>query len=156
MQPMHDWFEWLKALLTQPEYGLTGLFLASFLSATLLPLGSEVLLVALLAAAPQLWAQALLVSTAGNTLGGVVTWWMGRGAERAWRQLAHAPPHEASLRWLRRFGPKACVFSWLPVVGDPLCAVAGWLRLPFWECAAWILLGKFGRFAVLTAFVMGV
>jgi membrane protein YqaA with SNARE-associated domain len=53
--------------------------------------------------------------------------------------------------WLRRFGPRACLLSWLPVVGDPLCAVAGWLRLPFWPCVAWMALGKCLRYIVMTA-----
>ena len=60
-------------------------------------------------------------------------------------------PLDHALAWLRRFGPKACLLSWLPVVGDPLCAVAGWLRLPFWPCVGWMALGKFLRFVFYTA-----
>ena len=60
--------------------------------------------------------------------------------KRRWRPWA----------WLKRFGPKACVLSWLPVVGDPLCAVAGWLKLPFWPCVGWMALGKFLRFLLYT------
>lgn len=59
--------------------------------------------------------------------------------------------HTHAIAWLQRFGPKACVLSWLPLVGDPLCAVAGWLKLPFWPCVAWMALGKFLRYLVLTA-----
>ena len=44
--------------------------------------------------------------------------------------------------------PKACLLSWLPVVGDPLCAVAGWLQLPFWPCVVYMAIGKFGRYVV--------
>ena len=51
-----------------------------------------------------------------------------------------------ALRWLQRWGPPACLLSWLPVVGDPLCAVAGWLRLPFWPCTAYMAIGKFLRY----------
>lgn len=156
MQPMHDWFDPLWALASQPRYALPGLFAASFLSATLLPLGSEVLLVTLLLAMPGSWLSLMLVATAGNTLGGVVTWWMGYGAVRMYTQLAHAPQRDRGLRWLRALGPRACALSWLPFVGDPLCALAGWLRLPFWPCLAWILLGKCGRYAVLTAFTVWV
>jgi membrane protein YqaA with SNARE-associated domain len=47
------------------------------------------------------------------------------------------------LRWLEQLGPKACLLSWLPGVGDPLCAVAGWLRLPFWPCVGYMAVGKF-------------
>ena len=53
---------------------------------------------------------------------------MGYGAERAYEHMTHKHRDGRALRWLRRFGPKACLLSWLPIVGDPLCAVAGWLQ----------------------------
>jgi membrane protein YqaA with SNARE-associated domain len=95
---------------------------------------------------------AVLVATAGNTLGGAISYWMGRGAEQAVERLAHHKPHEGrALQWLQRFGAKACLLSWLPVVGDPLCAVAGWLKLPFWPCVVFMAIGKFGRYVCMTA-----
>jgi len=156
MQSMDAWIESVKALLALPGVGLGGLFVAAFLSATLLPLGSEALLYAVLSADRSLMVPAVLVATLGNTLGGAVTWWMGRGAEQVYERVATSPHHDRGLRWLTRLGPKACVFAWLPVVGDPLCAVAGWLRLPFWPCLAWMALGKFLRYLVLTALFVGV
>jgi membrane protein YqaA with SNARE-associated domain len=54
------------------------------------------------------------------------------------------------LGWLERLGPKACLLSWLPLVGDPLCAVAGWLKLPFWPCLAYMAIGKFLRYITMT------
>jgi membrane protein YqaA with SNARE-associated domain len=60
------------------------------------------------------------------------------------------------MQWLARFGPKACLLSWLPVVGDPLCAVAGWLRLPFWPCVAYMAVGKFARYLTMTGFLLWV
>ena len=63
---------------------------------------------------------------------------MGYGAERAYEHVTHKHPDGRALKWLRRFGAKACLLSWLPVVGDPLCAVAGWLKLPFWPCVAYM------------------
>ena len=60
-----------------------------------------------------------------------------------WNQRAHA--------WLHRMGPPALLLSWLPVVGDPLCAVAGWLRLSFWPCVAYMAIGKFLRYVAMTA-----
>ena len=56
----------------------------------------------------------------------------------------------AALDYLQRLGPKACLLAWLPIVGDPLCAVAGWLRMPFWPCTAYMLVGKFLRRGVPT------
>ncbi len=62
--------------------------------------------------------------------------------------------HAFSSRWLRRFGPAALLFSWMPVIGDPLCAVAGYLRLPFWPCVAYMALGKFARYALMTSLLL--
>ena len=59
-----------------------------------------------------------------------------------------------ALAWLKRFGAKACLLSWLPVVGDPLCAVAGWLKLPFWPCVAYMAIGKFLRYLTMTSLLL--
>lgn len=147
---MQDWLAALLALLALPRYGLSTLFVVAFVSATLLPLGSEPALYGLLQLNPELFWPAILVATAGNTLGGMVDWWMGYGAHRVVDRWGHSRAHVKAIEWLERLGPKACFFSFLPVVGDPLCAVAGWLRLPFWPCSAWMLAGKFVRYVVMT------
>lgn len=59
--------------------------------------------------------------------------------------------HALTTAWFRRFGPPALLLSWLPGVGDPLCAVAGWLRLPFWPSVCYMAIGKFLRYTVMTA-----
>lgn len=149
---MEAWLHALLAALALPEYGLSTVFVVSALSATLLPLGSEWVVLGLVKLNPSLFWPAVLVATAGNTLGGAVSWWMGYGAERAYEKLAHRPPHELrALQWLQRFGPKACLLAWLPLVGDPLCAVAGWLRLDFWPCIFYMAIGKFARYVSMTA-----
>jgi membrane protein YqaA with SNARE-associated domain len=48
-------------------------------------------------------------------------------------------------------GPKACLLAWVPGIGDPLCAVAGWLKLEFWPCAGYMLVGKFVRYVLFTS-----
>jgi len=133
------------ALLALPQYGLSTLFIAAFISATLLPMGSEPALFGLLKLNPELFWSALGVATAGNTLGGMVDWWMGYEARHVSDKYQKSKHHMKALDYLQRLGPKACLLSWLPVVGDPLCAVAGWLRLPFWPCTAYMLVGKFLR-----------
>ena len=155
MQSMDAWIESVKAVLALPGYGLGSLFAASFVSATLLPLGSEAVLYAVLKLNPALLWPALLTATLGNTLGGAVTWWMGRGAEQAYERLAASPHHDRGMRWLTRFGPRACLLAWVPVVGDPLCAVAGWLKLPFWPCVAYMAVGKFLRYLTITTIFLG-
>jgi membrane protein YqaA with SNARE-associated domain len=148
---MDGWIASLLGLLALPRFGLSTVFLIAFISATLLPLGSEPAVFGLVKLNPGMFWPAILVATAGNTLGGAVTWWMGRGAEEAYEKVTHHAPDSRVMRWAQRFGAKACLLSWLPIVGDPLCAVAGWLRLPFWPCLGYMAIGKFGRYVALTA-----
>lgn len=170
---MEIWLHQLLEWLALPQFGLSTVFLVSFISATLLPLGSEPAVFGLIKLNPDLFWPAVLVATAGNTLGGMVSWWMGLGAHKAWDaarrrrlaghpELTHdaKPPRELTRTerrvriWLRRFGAKTCLLSWLPVVGDPLCAVAGWMRLPFWPCAGYMAIGKFLRYLVMTTVLL--
>jgi membrane protein YqaA with SNARE-associated domain len=147
---MQSWLDTLLTLLALPQYGLSSLFLVSFISATLLPLGSEPALFGLLKLNPELIGAALAVATLGNTLGGAVDWWMGYGAHKAVDHYAKSAHHLRVMGWLQRMGPRACLLGWLPVFGDPLCAMAGWLRLPFWPCVAWMFIGKGVRYVVMT------
>jgi len=144
----------LLQALALPQFGLGAVFVVALVSATLLPLGSEPVVFGLVQLNPALFWPAILVATAGNTIGGAISWWMGYGAERAYERTTHRSGDLRALEWLRRFGPKACLLSWLPGVGDPLCAVAGWLRLPFWPCLGYMAIGKFGRYLVMTSGLM--
>lgn len=148
---MPDWLVSLLHWLSMPEAGLPAVFLVSFISATLLPLGSEAVVFGFLKLRPDLFWVTILIATAGNTLGGAVSWLMGYGAHRAVDKVRHGHPTDMhTLRWLERFGPKACLLSWLPIVGDPLCAVAGWLKFPFWPCVLYMAIGKLARYILLT------
>lgn len=140
----------LLAALALPEYGLTTVFMVAFVSATLLPLGSEPAVFGLIQLNAALFWPAIGVATVGNTLGGVLTWWIGFGAHRVLDKYRHSPTHLRALDWLERLGPRACLLSFLPIIGDPLCAVAGWLRLPLAPCAGWMAAGKFARYVVMT------
>jgi membrane protein YqaA with SNARE-associated domain len=143
--------EWIPALLgalALPQYGLVTVFLVSLLSATLLPMASLPVVYGLVELNPALLWPTILVATLGNTLGGAISYWMGVGAEAAYERMTGSGErkHARALAWLERWGPRACLLSWLPFVGDPLCAVAGWLRLPFWPCVAYMAIGKFLRY----------
>ena len=133
--------------LVSAEAGLLGLFLSSFLGATLLPGGSELVLLALVAAHPEQALPALLLATVGNTVGGMLTYAMGRAL----------PPHlpaklipEKSTLALRHGAP-ILLLAWAPIIGDLLCVAAGWLRLPWLACLLWMALGKSARYALLLA-----
>jgi membrane protein YqaA with SNARE-associated domain len=142
---MENFFQSLLVQLSDPNSALALLFIVSLLAATLVPLGSEPLLLGLLTLQPDLLWPALGVVTLGNTLGGVVGWWMGRSTGR-WMAQRLDPERSAryarALRWLEKLGPAACLGAWLPVVGDPLCVLAGYLRLPLLPCAAYMAVGK--------------
>ncbi len=124
---------------------LTTLFASSFLAATLLPGGSEAVFFALLRLNPeQLWLL-LAVATLGNTLGGLSSYLIGR----------LIPQHKPlkGLDMVRRWGSPVLLLSWVPLIGDPLCLAAGWLRLNPWWSTLFIAIGKFARYwvvAVLT------
>ena len=148
---MEAWLDQLLLLLALPKYGLSTVFVVSFISATLLPLGSEPAVFGLVKLNPELFWPAIVVATIGNTLGGAVTWAMGLASHEVVDRYQHSKHHLRALDWLERIGPKACLLSWLPVVGDPLCAVAGWLKLPFWSCVAYMAVGKFLRYLTMTA-----
>ena len=147
---MQAWLDSLLVALALPQYGLSTLFMVSFVSATLLPLGSEPALFGLVKLNPDLLWSAVLVATVGNTLGGMFDWWLGYEAHQVVDKWRHSRSHVKAIDWLGRLGPKACLLSWLPLVGDPLCAVAGWLRMPFWQCAGYMLVGKFLRYVAMT------
>jgi membrane protein YqaA with SNARE-associated domain len=148
---MDAWMNSLLHTLALPEFGLSTVFVVAFVSATLLPMGSEPAVFGLIKLNPELFWPAILVATAGNTLGGMVSWWMGWGAHKAVDKWRHSSTHLRALRWLEQLGPRACLLSWLPGVGDPLCAVAGWLQLPLWPCTFYMAIGKFLRYLAMTA-----
>lgn len=138
---------WIRSWL-DIEAGLTGLFVMSFLSATLLPGSSEVILVALIAAHPQSAWSAWAVALAGNLLGCVLTFGMGWAASRGYDRFRHVrvEPDGNAARRLRRWGPPALFLSLLPLFGDALVLAAGWLRLPLAASMVWIALGKGARY----------
>ena len=129
------------------------MFISAFLSATVLPGNSEVIFVAL--AVPKLMLGSLfnadilaliLIATAGNSLGSLTTYGIGR-----W--MPKFDPKNYRTLWainqLRRYGAIALLLSWLPVVGDLFCAIAGWLRLNFVTSSLFIFLGKMVRYVAL-------
>ena len=148
---LETWIHTLLVALALPRVGLSTLFVVAFISATLLPLGSEPAVFGLVKLDASMFWPAVAVATAGNTLGGAVTWWMGYGAETLYERIKHKRIQARALQWLERFGPKACLLSWLPAVGDPLCAVAGVLKMPFWPCVMYMAIGKFLRYVTMTA-----
>ena len=138
---LHDW-------LNQPGY--VSLFLLSFLASTLLPLGSEWLLVMMLAGGYEP-VPTVAVATVGNYLGAVLTYLIGIwGGNWLIEKVLRVSPHqqERARNYYHRFGVYSLLFSWLPVVGDPLCLAGGMLRINFGLFSLLVAAGKLARYAV--------
>ncbi|MFT0474266.1 YqaA family protein [Pseudomonas antarctica] len=132
--------------------GYLGLFFAAFGAATLLPMQSEAVLVGLLISGHySLWLL-LTLATAGNVLGSVVNWWLGRSVDRFKdrRWFAVSPRHLGKARThYQRWGHWSLLLSWVPIIGDPLTLVAGVMREPFWRFLLIVSVAKGTRYAVL-------
>ncbi len=154
---MPEWMMQILQWLALPEFGLSTVFVVSLISATLLPLGSEPAVFGLVKLNPSLFWPAIVVATIGNTLGGMISWWMGWGAHRVVERVRgkQSDPHHArALIWLQKLGPRACLLSWLPGIGDPLCAVAGYLRLAPLPCMFYMAVGKALRYWIMTSMLL--
>lgn len=129
------------------------LFINALGAASILPLASEPLYLALLHTHSQAWFGLWLCATLANTLGGVCNWWLGRYLRR-WQQQRWFPVQRPLLRRasrsFRRYGIWSLLFSWLPVIGDAFTVLAGLLRLPLRYFVPLVAIGKGLRYAMLT------
>ncbi|MDU1574231.1 MAG: YqaA family protein [Pantoea sp.] len=131
---------------------LASLFGSSFLSATLLPGSSEALLIVLLVAKKASVFGLIVAASVGNTLGGITNIFLGRllPLKRQGRW------HDTAITWLHRLGPAALLLSWLPVIGDLLCVLAGWMRFAWLPVLLFLAVGKTLRYIVIaTATLQG-
>ncbi|TIH09946.1 YqaA family protein [Pseudomonas leptonychotis] len=143
-------------MLTLSAY--LGLFISALGAATLLPLQSESVLVALLlSAAYSPWAL-LAVASVGNILGSLLNWLLGRYLEhfrhRSWFPISDARLLQAQ-RGYARYGRWSLLLSWVPVIGDPLTLVAGMMRERLWVFLLIVSLAKTARYAVLIGLTLG-
>ncbi|MAT97066.1 MAG: hypothetical protein CL608_07990 [Anaerolineaceae bacterium] len=133
------------------QFGYLGLFLISFLSATLLPLASELLVVAMPPLGYEVWL-IIVVASAGSFLGSLTNYFVGKkGGDVILSRYIQMKPETLvrAQRFYQRWGPIALFFAWMPFIGDPLTAVAGTLKLDLRIFTFWVLLGKALRYLVL-------
>lgn len=135
------------------QSSLLALFISSFLAATLLPGGSEAVLVGVLLAYPELHWQALTLATIGNTLGGMSSYLIGRFLPDEKTMLKKLGSSTRGLEWVRQHGAPILLLSWAPLIGDVLCVAAGWLRANWLWALLFISVGKFARYWVIAAAV---
>ncbi len=126
------------------------LFFSAFISSTLFPGGSEAVLAYLSTNAEHSLVLLVMVATVGNTLGAMTSWGIGRliSIRYSTQRLTKASQQKAVAR-LQKYGSPALLLSWLPVIGDPLCVAAGWLRIHWLPSLVFISLGKFLRYIVV-------
>lgn len=130
------------------DSALLGLFASAFVSSTLFPGGSEAILVYMGSLGYSV-TTLLLVATAGNTLGGMSNWIIGRWLVNRRPLAGLKERHQAALERMRRWGSPALLFSWLPVIGDPLCLAAGVLRVGWLPALVFVATGKLTRYAAV-------
>jgi len=129
---------------------------SAFVSASLLPGGSELVLAGLVVEQPAAWPLWIGLATLGNVLGSLTSWGLGRWlSARKPAEAFTGRGQQRALGWLRHHGAWSLLLAWLPVVGDGLCLLAGWLRWSFWLCTLLIALGKLGRYLVVAALAAG-
>lgn len=134
-----------------------GLFVVALGAATILPLQSEWLVVALLVQGDLPWQAILLVASLGNILGSVVNWLLGRSLMRS-REQPWFPASQKNLAraevWYRLYGRGSLLLCWVPIIGDPLTVIAGVLREPLWSFVVLVGLAKISRYLALTALTL--
>jgi len=127
------------------------LFFSALISSTLFPGGSEALLLYRLNEGGDVVAL-VLIATVGNVLGSLITYAMGRlgnaAMHKKWLRISEAQSERAE-RWFAAYGKPALLFAWLPIVGDPLCLVAGLLRCGIVPFLILVTIGKLARYALL-------
>ncbi|MCG5240676.1 DedA family protein [Azospirillum doebereinerae] len=130
----------------------SGLFLVSFIAATIFPAQSELLLASMHASGRYDDGLLILVATVGNVGGSAANWALGRYLmhfqDRRWFPASPALVERAT-RWYQRFGVWSLLLAWVPIIGDPLTLVAGILRVDIRLFLLLVTLGKAGRYAIL-------
>lgn len=133
------------------EYGYIGLFLASFLAATILPFGSEVVFVGLIAAGLNGWS-CVLIASVGNWLGGMTNYYLGHLGKVEWIEKylkVKKDKIDKMQRWLEGKGAAMAFFSFLPVVGDIIALALGFMRANVYIVNTTMFAGKFVRYVLI-------
>ena len=128
------------------------LFFISFLAATILPFSSELTLAGLISTSNYDNLLLLVVASFGNVLGSVFNWSLGfysrNLSTKKWFPFKETQI-ERSSKWFSKFGKWSLLFSWVPIVGDPLTFVAGLLRVRFLDFIILVAIGKVSRYLIV-------
>lgn len=133
------------------EYGLIGLFLASFLAATVIPLSSEALFGLLIIADYNLYS-VIFVASFGNWIGGITTYYIGFLGKWDWIEKylkVKRDKVKKNRKWFQKYGSPVALLCWLPVIGDLIAVGLGFIRVKFIPVAVYMMIGKAFRYIVL-------
>lgn len=131
------------------------LFFSAFISSTLFPGGSEAVLIYLASKAEHPIFLLIILATLGNVLGAMTSWGIGRLISiRFSAEKLSKPSQQKAVERLKKYGSPILLLSWLPIIGDPLCVAAGWLRIHWLPSLLFISVGKFLRYIVLIYFII--
>lgn len=146
-----DMFTFIEPFLT--EHGLATLFVLSFLAATLVPLGSEWLLVLLLQQGGYQPTTLIIIAGIGNYLGSCTNYFIGLyGSEFFVKRILRINDYEVARakHFYARYGVWSLFFSWLPIIGDPLCVIGGMFKIRLSVFSALVLSGKLTRYTIVS------
>lgn len=138
------------------KLGLLGLFIGTFLAATVMPFSSDAMYIAVLLATKKP-VECLIIGTLGNWLGGVTTYFLGRLAKWEWLEKTFKVKRETldkQKKLIDKYGVWIALISWVPVIGDVVCLALGFYKSPAVWTMFLLLVGKFGRFAIWTLMIM--
>ncbi|MBE6174589.1 MAG: DedA family protein [Rikenellaceae bacterium] len=129
------------------DLGYAGLFIGSFLAATIFPFSADVLLVGMLIGGGNGWV-VVAVATAGNFLGGLTSYGIGRLGKWEWIERLGVKPETLAKQKSKvdKYGSLVALLSWVPFVGDVLAVALGFYRVAFIPSAVYMFIGKAGRF----------
>lgn len=140
------------------EWGYIGMFISAFLAGTVLPFSSEAVLLACVGLGlDPVWST--VSTTAGNALGGITCYWIGHLGKTEWIEKylkVDKKQMDRAERFIRGRGSWMALFSFLPVIGDAILIVLGWMRANVWIVALSMTLGKLARYAILVAAALGI
>ena len=125
------------------------LFISAFGAATLLPLQSEAVLLALLVEGSHSVSWLLFVASLGNILGSCVNWWLGFKVEhykdKKWFPVSQQQMMKAQAKY-HKYGYWSLLLSWVPIIGDPITLIAGLLKENFARFLLMVAIAKIGRY----------
>ena len=129
------------------------LFASCFLSATILPFASEVGLAAVISSGydPVI---SVIVATIGNSLGGLTNYYLGKFGKFLWIKKSEKAENKQNKlkQYVTKYGSLCAMLSWVPIIGDPLLVMLGFMRIKLLPVVVFMVVGKLIRYIAIALF----